>query len=73
MGDTNGRVITPEESCQRAVDECFRLGIESRSGLIQDQDIRLLNQSTRDGNSLLLSARELGTASSNMSVKSIGL
>src|SRR6266487_6747009 len=43
---------------QRLLDERFRFGIESRGGLVQDQDWRVLEERAGDGEALLFPAGE---------------
>src|SRR6266576_3444582 len=47
-----------EQMLQRLLDECFRFGVERRGGLVQDEDGRVLEERTGDGEALLLAAGE---------------
>jgi hypothetical protein len=41
---------------ERLIDERFRLGVEGGGCFVQDQDVGVLEQCTRNGDSLLLTA-----------------
>jgi hypothetical protein len=71
--DANGRVVATQQRCERLVDERLRFGVERGCRLVEDEDIRRLEQRTRDGDALLLPARELGAARADLRVEAVGL
>src|SRR5262245_19427463 len=56
------RGAVAHEFDQRGLDAPLGFIVESRRGLVEDQDGRVLEQGARDGDALLLSARQLRTA-----------
>ena len=61
MGDGQ-RGAAGGDALEFCLDGFFRLGIKRRSGFIKNQDFRFLEQSARDGDTLLFTARELQAA-----------
>ena len=61
--------LRPQRAAQR------RIGgvVQSRGGIIQNQDIRLLRQCPRDGQALLLAAGEVFAAFLYGSIQAVGL
>lgn len=73
MSNADSCVIATQKRGQGTVDQSLRLGIESGGGFVENQDIGVLDQRARNGNSLFLTTRQLCTAGSDMSVESIRL
>jgi len=73
VGDADGGEVAAKKRSKRTVHERFRLGVKGRRCFVKDQDIGILDQSTSDGNTLLLSAGKLCTTGSHMRVEAIGL
>ena len=46
------------EACDRILDQTLALGIQRAGGLVEDEDARINQESTRDRDALALSARE---------------
>src|SRR5690606_39777337 len=57
---------------QRVAQIAFRFTIESRSGLIEDQQRRVLQESARNRDPLLLAARKLGAIIAHIRVHAAG-
>ena len=73
MGNADSRVVVAEQGGKSGVDESFTFGIERGRGLVEDQDIRGLEERARDRDALFLAAGQLRPSSSNGGVESIGL
>ena len=61
MGDDDDRPAN-RESFQRVLDQSFALSVQGRSGLIQNQNGRILQDGSRDGDALFLTPGESYTA-----------
>ena len=61
VGDDEGRAVA-DEPLQRLLHRLFRLGVQCRRGLIQDEDAWILQEGARDGDALALAAAELDPA-----------
>ena len=70
MGDGNGGTRL-HESFQRILHQAFRLGIESGSGFIENQDGRILQNGTCNGDALSLSARQTAAAVADIGVVAV--
>src|SRR5215471_6205515 len=66
--DKRGRTIF--DLPQRALDDRLELRVEGARRLVEDQDLRLPQQRTCDGDSLTLSARQLDAAVADRRVES---
>ena len=73
MRDADGRVVAGQQRGERLVDERLGLGVERRRGLVQDQDVRVLEQGARDGDALLLPAGQLRAAAADLGFEAVGL
>ena len=65
----HGLLLLLQESVQSLLDLVFALGIECTSGLIEEQDARLADESTSDSDSLLLTTGEAHATLTNQSVQ----
>ena len=72
MRDRDGGVVPAQQRGQGLVDQGLRLRVQGRGGLVQDQDIRVLDQGARDGDALLLPARQLRAARADVRVQPVG-
>lgn len=73
MGNANRCVVAAEKSSKCAIYEGLRFRIEGGRCFVENQDIGILDQSTSNGNALLLSPRELSTPCPDLSIKAIRL
>lgn len=73
MGDGDGGIVALEKLREGLVDEGFGLGVEGRCGFVEDENIRVFEQGTRDGDALLLAAGKLGAAGTGGGVETFGL
>lgn len=73
MCDADRRVVATQQLRQSLVDERLGLGVKCRRGLIEDKNVRILQQGPSNGNALLLATRELSAPCSDVSFESIGL
>ena len=71
MGDHDDG-LTLAEAIDALLDSLFRDAVQRRGCLIKDQDRRILQEDTRDGNTLLLSAGEDDAAFSDKALVSVG-
>src|SRR6266446_4954966 len=71
MGDCDGRAAF-HQPLQRSLDQPLAHGIESRGGLVEDEDPRILEEHPGDGDTLLLAARQLVPALADDRVVAIG-
>jgi hypothetical protein len=55
------------------VDECLRFCVERTCRFVKDEDIGLLDQCSRDGNTLLLSTGKLCASRTDMCLKAVRL
>ena len=58
--------VSPDQVVERALDERLRLGVERRSGLVEQEEPRLAQQAAGDGEPLPLAAREALSALANL-------
>lgn len=58
-----------DELIDSLLNEVFTLGVKGRSGLIEQQELRLSNQGSGDGDSLFLSTGELYTSLTNKCIE----
>ena len=65
------RTATAHQLIQCGLDVALGLGIEGRSGLVEDQDRRILQNGTGDGQSLALTARQLDAVFADHGVQTI--
>ena len=72
MRDGDGGIVPAQQRRQGLVDQRLRLGVQGRGGFVEDQDIRVLDQGARDGDALLLSARQLRAARPDVRVQPVG-
>ena len=73
MGDADRRVVAPEEGCQCAVNQRLRLCVESGRRFVQNENVRILDESTGNSDALLLPARQLGASCAYLGVKTVWL
>ena len=66
VGDADGRVVARQQRAERLVAQRLGLGVQRRRGLVQDQDVRVLEQVARNCDTLLLAARELRAAAADL-------
>ena len=57
-----------QAGCQSLTDQTIRLGIDRRSRIIQDQNLRIHKKSTRDTETLALTSRDIGSPTLNHGV-----
>ena len=73
MSNRNGRVVTSQQGRQSLVHKCLGLGVEGARRFVKDENVRILEQCTGNGNALLLTSRELSTSRADMCFETIGL
>ena len=71
MGDDDGRAIL-HEVLYGILDEAFGLGVEGRSGFVEDEDRRVFEDSAGDRYALTLATREARTTVANVGLIAIG-
>ena len=71
MGDHDRRLAL-HQPVQRVEDELLAFRVQARGGLVQDQDRQVADQGARDGDALLLSARQRDAALADDGVVAIG-
>lgn len=54
MRNADCRVLLLQKLTQRLVDQSFGFGVQSASSFVEDENVRLLDESARDGYALLL-------------------
>lgn len=54
---------------ERRLHDLLGVGVQSGGSLIEEQDLRVAQQRTRDGDTLLLTTRKLATLAADLSVK----
>ena len=63
------RGTTLGRSIQRVLNDSFTVAVEGRGGFIKEQNSGVTEQSTGDGDTLLLTAAELATLATNLSIE----
>jgi hypothetical protein len=71
MGDDEGGAAFHQRA-QRLANLCFRLEVDRRCGVVQDQDARILEQRAGNGDALLLPARKRDAALADQRVVAVG-
>ena len=69
VGDHDRGDAVGLEALERLLDLALVLAVEGRGGLVEDEHLRLLAERPRDGDPLLLAARELRAAAPHVSVE----
>ena len=57
---------------ERRLHNLLGVGVQSGGSLVKEQDLRVAQQRTRDGDTLLLATRKLATLAADLSVKTAG-
>lgn len=73
MSNAYGRIVAAQQSGNCTIYQSLRLGIKSRCSLIEDEDIRILDKSTSNGDALFLATRKLRATRTDGGVDTIGL
>lgn len=73
MCNADSGVVLLEQLAQSLVDKCLGLRVQSTCRLIKDEDVRLLDKGSRDGNALLLPTRELRASRTNVCFETVRL
>ena len=73
MGYADSSVVLAKQSCKSTVNEGFGLCIERRGSFIKNENIRLFDKSTSDGNSLFLATGQLCSFGTNIGIQTIRL
>jgi len=63
------RGTTLGRSIQRVLNDSFTVAVEGRGGFIKEQNSGVTEQSTGDGDTLLLTAAELATLATDLSIE----
>ena len=71
MGDDDGRAIL-HKVLDSILNEAFGLGVERRSGFVEDEDRRVFEDSTSNRYALTLATREARTTVANVGLIAIG-